>query len=188
MGLNRTDNRLEKLADEIRRCRKCGLARLRHHAVPGEGNPNARLMFVGEAPGAKEDQTGRPFVGPAGTFLNQLFAAFNIRREAVFITSCVKCRPPGNRNPTANELTACVNSWLLPQIELIDPEIIVLCGRVAALALLDEPVKISDAHDTLVVRNGRRYFISYHPAAGLRFPEIATTMRADFKALMQLVS
>jgi DNA polymerase len=187
MGLNRPDSRLAELIARIRHCRKCGLAKLRHHAVPGEGNPNARLLFVGEAPGAKEDQTGRPFVGPAGRFLNQLFVAFNIRREAVFITSCVKCRPPGNRNPTANELAACVGGWLLPQIELIDPEIIVLLGRMAALTLLDKPVKISEAHGTLVVRNGRKYFISYHPAAGLRFPRIAATMRTDFKALMELV-
>ena len=187
MELSQTENRLEKLAAAIRGCRKCGLSRQRILAVPGEGNPGACLMFIGEAPGAREDQTGRPFIGPAGRFLEQLFAECNIRRGDVFITSCVKCRPPGNRNPTSGELTTCITSWLLPQIKLIDPEIIVLCGRVAALGLLGGPVKISEAHGTLVLRNGRKYFISYHPAAGMRFPRIAATMRSDFKILLRLI-
>lgn len=187
LELNRTGERLERLAAAIRKCAKCGLAGERQHAVPGEGNPGARVMFIGEAPGAKEDQTGRPFIGPAGRFLEQLFDECNIRRGDVFITSCVKCRPPGNRNPTSGELTTCITSWLLAQIELVDPEIIVLCGRVAALGLLGKPVKISEAHGTLVLRNEHKYFISYHPAAGMRFPGIAATMHSDFKILLRLI-
>ncbi len=187
MELSRTEDGLDTLAAAIRNCRKCDLAGQRQHAVPGEGNPRARLLFIGEAPGAKEDRSGHPFIGPSGKFLEQLFAEHGIRRDAVFITSCVKCRPPSNRTPTASELTTCINNWLLPQIQCIDPKIIVLCGRVASLGLLGEPVKISQAHGTLVARNGRRYFISYHPAAGMRFPKIAAAMRSDFKILAQLV-
>ena len=117
--MNLITNTLDELAVAIRRCRKCRLYSKRLHAVPGEGTPDADVMLVGEAPGAVEDRTGRPFMGPAGKFLNQLFTENEIRRSAVFLTSCVKCRPPENRNPRSRELDTCATTWLLPQIDRI---------------------------------------------------------------------
>jgi len=180
--------KLELLATAIGRCRKCRLCRGRLHAVPGEGNPGARVMFVGEAPGAGEDRTGRPFIGPAGKFLDQLFSEYEIRRSALFLTSCVKCRPPGNCTPRGRELDICVANWLLPQIEIIKPEIVVLSGLTATRKLLGEAVKLADVHGTLHKRDERSYFITYHPAAGMRFPAIAAAIRSDFKLLAGLMT
>ena len=183
-----TADRIDRLEKAIRSCRQCGLYKKRLHAVPGEGPPDARVMFVGEAPGAAEDRTGRPFIGPAGKFLDQLFAGNSIRRSSLYLTSCLKCRPPGNRNPRASELDTCVSSWLLPQIQLIKPEIIVLCGRIAAGQLLGIPVKITEIHGSTYQRNGQVYFITFHPAAGMRFPRTAAAMRKDFRLLAALMS
>ncbi|MEA2114535.1 MAG: uracil-DNA glycosylase [Thermodesulfobacteriota bacterium] len=186
--MNPAVNTLDEMAKVIYRCQKCRLHRKRLHAVPGEGSPDARIMFIGEAPGAEEDRTGRPFMGPSGRFLDQLFTANKIRRSAVFLTSCVKCRPPGNRDPRSRELNICTTTWLLPQIDLIKPKIIVLCGRIAARLLLKYPVRIADVHGTLRRHNGQGYFITYHPAVGLRFPKAASFMRSDFKILAGLMA
>lgn len=180
--------KLEILAAAIGRCRKCRLHQGRLHSVPGEGNPKARVMFVGEAPGKQEDRTGQPFIGPAGKFLNQLLAEHEIRRSDLFLTSCVKCRPPGNRTPGQRELDICVADWLLPQIEIIKPAIVVLCGRTATRKLLGEPVQLAEVHGALYRRNERSYFITYHPAAAMRFPDIATAIRSDFQRLAGLMT
>lgn len=119
------------LEETILNCQKCPLAQTRTHAVPGEGNPNAELMFVGEAPGRDEDVQGRPFVGRAGQLLTKIIRAMNFEREEVYITNVVKCRPPGNRNPQGSEIASC-KGYLLTQIETIDPKVIVTLGRVAA--------------------------------------------------------
>lgn len=127
---------LEKVADEVRRCCKCGLGSSRTNAVPGEGNPNARIMFIGEAPGADEDAQGRPFVGRAGKLLDKIITACGLKRSDVFIGNILKCRPPENRDPTAEEIISCL-PYLQRQIEIINPEIIVALGAHAARTLLN---------------------------------------------------
>jgi len=127
---------LEKIADEVRQCRKCNLGSQRTNAVPGEGNPNARILFVGEGPGADEDAQGRPFVGRAGKLLDKIIAACGLKRSDVFIANILKCRPPGNRDPRADEIINCF-PYLQSQIEIINPEIIVALGAPAARTLLN---------------------------------------------------
>jgi len=127
---------LEKIADEVRQCRKCDLGSLRTNAVPGEGNPNARIVFVGEGPGADEDAQGRPFVGRAGQLLDRVITAMGLKRSDVFICNILKCRPPENRDPRPDEIISCL-PYLQRQIELINPEIIVALGAHAARTLLN---------------------------------------------------
>jgi DNA polymerase len=127
---------LEKIADETRQCRKCDLGSLRTNAVPGEGNPKARIVFVGEGPGADEDAQGRPFVGRAGQLLDKVIDACGLKRSDVFICNIIKCRPPGNRDPRADEIINCF-PYLQRQLEIINPEIIVALGAPAARTLLN---------------------------------------------------
>jgi len=127
---------LEKIAGEVNQCRKCELGSLRTNTVPGEGNPNARIMFIGEAPGADEDAQGRPFVGRAGQLLDKIIQACGLKRSDVFIGNILKCRPPENRDPRAEEIISCL-PYLQRQIEIINPEIIVALGAHAARTLLN---------------------------------------------------
>jgi len=127
---------LEKIAGEVNECRKCELGSMRTNTVPGEGNPNARIMFIGEAPGADEDAQGRPFVGRAGQLLDKIIGACGLKRSDVFIGNILKCRPPENRDPRAEEIISCL-PYLQRQIEIIDPEIIVALGAHAARTLLN---------------------------------------------------
>jgi DNA polymerase len=132
----RTAAEIEKIADEVRRCRKCPLGSLRTNAVPGEGSPNARIMFVGEGPGADEDAQGRPFVGRAGQLLDKVIGACGLERGDVYICNILKCRPPENRDPRPEEIISCL-PYLQRQIEIIDPEVIVALGAHAARTLLN---------------------------------------------------
>ena len=177
------EEKLEHFARGIYRCRKCRLHKERRHAVPGEGDPGCRIVLVGEAPGAVEDRTARPFMGPAGKFLDRLLADHDIRRQDLFLTSCVKCRPPGNRNPKDDEIECCVTNWLQPQLDVIEPEIVVLAGLVAARQFLGGSPVMAEVHGTEHRRHGRLYFVTYHPAAGMRFPAAAKAMHADFEKL-----
>lgn len=127
---------LDEIADEVCQCRKCPLGSLRTNAVPGEGNPNARIMFVGEGPGADEDAQGQPFVGRAGKLLDKIIAAMGLKRSDVFIANILKCRPPNNRDPRPDEIINCF-PYLQRQIEIINPEIIVALGAPAAKTLLN---------------------------------------------------
>jgi len=127
---------IEKIADEVRQCRKCDLGSLRTNAVPGEGKPNARILFVGEGPGADEDAQGRPFVGRAGQLLDKVIAACGLKRSDVFIANILKCRPPENRDPRPDEIISCL-PYLQRQIEIINPEVIVALGAHAARTLLN---------------------------------------------------
>lgn len=127
---------LEKIAAEVRQCHKCGLGSLRNNAVPGEGNPRARILFVGEGPGADEDAQGRPFVGRAGKLLDKIITACGLKRSEVFIANIIKCRPPENRDPRADEIISCF-PYLQRQIEIIKPDIIVALGAPAARTLLN---------------------------------------------------
>lgn len=127
---------LEKINDEVHRCRKCQLGSLRTNAVPGEGNPNAQIVFVGEGPGADEDAQGRPFVGRAGQLLDKVIAAMGLKRSDIFICNILKCRPPNNRDPRPEEIISCL-PYLQRQIELINPDVIVALGAHAARTLLN---------------------------------------------------
>jgi len=127
---------LEKINDEVHRCRKCRLGSLRTNAVPGEGNPNAQIVFVGEGPGADEDAQGRPFVGRAGQLLDKVIAAMGLKRSDIFICNILKCRPPDNRDPRPEEIISCL-PYLQRQIELINPDVIVALGAHAARTLLN---------------------------------------------------
>jgi len=136
MAVSEKADALEKIAEEARQCRLCELGSLRTNAVPGEGNPDARIMFVGEAPGADEDAQGRPFVGRAGQLLDKIINACGLKRSDVFIGNILKCRPPDNRDPRAEEIICCL-PYLQRQIEIIKPEIIVALGAHAARTLLN---------------------------------------------------
>jgi len=147
---------LEDIAEQTRKCRKCELGSLRKNTVPGEGNTSARIMFVGEAPGADEDAQGRPFVGRAGQLLDKIITACGLKREDVWIGNILKCRPPDNRDPKPEEIIACI-PYLQRQIELINPEIIVALGAHAAKTLLDTPKAIGQL---------RGMFHEYQPGLG----------------------
>jgi uracil-DNA glycosylase family 4 len=162
---------LKLLASKIKRCRLCALGRTRKHAVPGEGSSKAKIMFIGEAPGAEEDRTGRPFMGRAGEFVNELLKKNKINRKKCFITSVVKCHPPRNRNPKAIEARICVQEFLAKQIMLVNPKIIVLLGNIARRYVPKELLK------------GRKVIATHHPAAGMRFPKSRRKMERDFKRI-----
>jgi len=177
---------LEEIADEVHQCTLCDLHRGRSRAVPGEGPPDAPVIFIGEGPGAREDEQGRPFVGPAGAYLNRLLERAGLRREEVFIANIVKCRPPGNREPTAQEAEAC-RPYLDGQIACIRPRVICLLGRPATTALLDASTSMSKAHGQTFQRDGIVYIPLYHPAAALHNQRLAPILIEDFQRLGPLL-
>jgi len=160
---------LDAIADMVRRCTRCPLHQTAIQGVPGEGNPNARFVVVGEAPGATEDETGRPFVGAAGQLLTKILAAINLRREDVFICNVIKHRPPGNRNPLPNEIAAC-SPYLIRQLELIRPGVILALGTFAAQTLLETKESIGKLRGRVHRYHGIPLIVTYHPAALLRNP------------------
>ncbi|MFW9809667.1 MAG: uracil-DNA glycosylase [Candidatus Thorarchaeota archaeon] len=174
-------NQLEDLHEAIRHCTRCPLHETRTIAVPGEGPYDASVMFVGEAPGAKEDETGRPFVGRSGELLVSLLEEIGLTRADVFITSILKCRPPKNRTPKQFEINVC-RPYLEQQIELIQPKVIVLLGGVAISSLIGH-WKVSEAHGRFYESGSNAFFMTYHPAAAFRFPKVKEKMREDFKRL-----
>jgi DNA polymerase len=178
---------LAEIAEEVRACRKCALARARTHAVPGEGPENAAIMFVGEGPGQREDEQGRPFVGPAGQLLNQLLLQAGLRRPDVFITNIVKCRPPGNRDPLPEEIAAC-REYLVGQIATINPKVICVLGRPALHALIDPTLSISREHGVARVIDGITYVPLYHPAAALHQQSLAPILVEDMRRLAPFLS
>ena len=174
---------LNRLHDGIRRCRRCILHRSREHAVPGEGPIWAKILLVGEAPGREEDRQGRPFVGRSGRFLDSLLEEAGVSRRKIYITSSVKCRPPRNRAPRADELKICKANWLDRQIRLIRPKIIVLLGKTSVRQVLGLKGNLSRLHGRVFGQNGIRCLVTFHPAAGMRFPRIKGKMKHDFKKL-----
>lgn len=173
--------RLDEIAAEVRVCPKCELARTRTNAVPGAGNPDARVMFIGEGPGWHEDQQGLPFVGAAGKFLNELLALAGLSRESVFITNVVKCRPPGNRDPMPDEIAACA-PYLDRQLASIDPEVVVTLGRFS-MARWFPGERISKIHGQ-PKKDGRRLIVPmYHPAAALHQTALRGAIEEDFAKL-----
>jgi uracil-DNA glycosylase len=174
---------LDDLREKIRRHRGCGFepCETATNMVPGEGSDTAEVMLVGEAPGASEDELGRPFVGRAGRLLDELLAAAGLAREDVFITNVVKARPPGNRDPRAGEVQHCL-PWLEAELALVQPRLVVPLGR-HALAHFADGAKISDVHGRELAARGRTLFPLYHPAAGLRSTLLRETLFADARAL-----
>jgi DNA polymerase len=174
---------LEALAEEIRTHRGCGFEPCEtcQNPVPGEGNPDADLMFVGEAPGAQEDKQGRPFVGAAGRLLSELLASIGLERRDVFITNVLKARPPKNRDPRPDEV-AHSWPWLEAQLRLVAPRLVVPLGR-HALSRFVPGVKISEVHGTLLEHEGRPYFPLLHPAVALYARERRTELLEDMARL-----
>ena len=177
---------LTDLAAEVSVCTKCILSKSRVKAVPGDGPENAAIMFVGEGPGFHENQQGRPFVGPAGQFLEELLESIGMQRDQVFITNVVKCRPPGNRDPLPEEIEAC-RPYLDRQIALIKPKVIVTLGRFS-MARAFPNAKISQIHGQPRKVEGIVYVPMYHPAAALHQPSLRKTVEEDFKKLPQILA
>jgi DNA polymerase len=176
---------LRDLAGQIGTCPKCALARTRTHAVPGEGNPNADIVFIGEGPGFYEDQQARPFVGPAGKFLDELLASIGLSRSDVFICNVLKCRPPGNRDPLPDEMAAC-RPWLDRQLEIINPKVIVTLGRFSMTRYFPGQ-SISKIHGQPRRVDGVMVVPMYHPAAALHQGNLRRTIELDFQKLPALV-
>ncbi len=176
---------LQQVADRVAVCPDCALSRTRTKAVPGEGPSNARLMFIGEGPGYNEDQQGRPFVGAAGHFLEELLASIGMRRDQVFITNVVKCRPPNNRDPLPGEVLAC-RKYLDRQIELIAPKVIVTLGRYS-LAHFFPQESVSKARGKARQWEGITVYPTLHPAAALHQQKWRSVIEEDFKAIPQLL-
>lgn len=172
---------LEEIAARVRVCTLCDLYKQRTNAVPGAGNPHAEIMFIGEGPGFHEDQQGVPFVGRSGVVLDEGLSSIGLTREDVFITSVVKCRPPGNRDPLPIEIETC-RQYLDPQIELIDPLVIVTLGRYSMAKFFPKQT-ISRIHGTVKEIAGRFYVPMYHPAAALHQGGLRQVMLADFARL-----
>ncbi len=177
---------LKEVAVEVSTCSKCKLCNGRTKAVPGEGPPSAKILFIGEGPGYHEDKQGRPFVGPAGQFLDELLASINLRRSDVFITNVVKCRPPNNRDPEPSEITAC-NDYLDRQIDAIQPSVIVTLGRFSMSKFFGSE-KISTIHGRARKKNNYICIAMYHPAAGLHQASLKDTIRDDFKKIPAVVA
>jgi uracil-DNA glycosylase family 4 len=174
---------LQEIREEVSSCLKCSLCKTRINAVPGEGNYNTDVMFIGEAPGANEDKEGIPFCGAAGKFLNEMLSEIGFVREDIFITNTVKCRPPENRDPEDIEKSAC-RPYLERQIALIKPKLIVALGRHAAASLLPGQPSISKIHGHALKRsNGIIYLPLYHPAAALHNGGLRQTLKDDFSKI-----
>ena len=172
---------LEKVAREVAKCEKCGLHFSRKLAVPGDGPADAQVMFIGEGPGFYENEQGKPFVGPAGHFLDELLLKAGLKREKVFIGNVVKCRPPGNRDPQPDELAAC-KPYLEAQMAAINPQVIVTLGRFSmGYFIFNE--KISAIHGRPIWVGNRLVVPMYHPAAALHQPALRDSILADFAGL-----
>ncbi len=167
------------VGSEVQACTKCALHMGTRNGVPGEGSPHAEVMFIGEAPGYHEDRQGRPFVGPAGQFLNELLASVGLDRSTVFITNVVKHRPPENRDPLPEEIAAC-SDYLTRQMEAIAPKVIVTLGRYS-MARFFPTARISQIHGQAKVIDGRVVVAMYHPAAALHQAALRQTVEDDFK-------
>jgi len=183
-------SQLNVLNELMSACSKCALRSTCNRVVPGEGSATAEILFIGEAPGKKEDELGRPFVGAAGKFLDEMLATIKLKRKNVYIANVCKCRPPANRDPFPEEVEACW-PWLEKQIEIINPKLIVTLGR-HSLGRFIPNVKISKAHGQTFQKEmpglGRRYFFAlYHPAAALYNGSMRETLIKDFKKISKTI-
>ena len=181
-----SDEELQAIAAEVAVCAACKLQHSRKNTVPGEGPADADLMFIGEGPGFHENEQGRPFVGAAGRFLEELLASIGLKREDVFIGNVVKCRPPGNRDPQNDEIEACA-AFLERQIQAIDPKVIITLGRFSMQRYFPG-ARISAIHGQARVVNNRLVVPMYHPAAALHQPSLRQVVKDDFARLPELVA
>lgn len=167
----------------------CALRKTATQGVPGDGNANARVMFIGEAPGAREDKEGRPFVGSAGKFLDELLESIKMKREDIYITNIVKYRPPNNRDPFPEEISACAE-WLADETKLIDPKLIVFLGRHSMNHFFPDK-KISQAHGKIITAEKfgktRNFLPLYHPAAALYNGSLREVLKKDFKKIPKIL-
>lgn len=178
---------LSEIASEIKVCKKCPLYKFRTKAVPGIGNPSAEILLIGEGPGQNEDKKGEPFVGEAGKFLDELLATIKLKREDVFITNVVKCRPPNNRDPLEEEVSVCTRNYLFNQISLIKPKLIVTLGRHSMQVFFPQIKSISTVHGKAYKKANQVYYICFHPAAALYQATLKQTMKDDFKKIKEIM-
>ncbi len=177
---------LRELYEQIALCQQCEIAKYRTKVVPGEGAEDADILFIGEAPGWHEDQQGRPFVGPAGLYLDELLTSINLKREQVYIANVIKCRPQGNRDPLPTEIRNC-RRWLERQIELICPKMIVTLGRYS-MAMFFPGKSISKIHGTAQKRDDVIYYAMYHPAAALHQQSLRRAIEEDMLKIPALLA
>jgi len=175
---------LRELEEEAKKCRKCGLYKVRRKLVFGDGSPDAEILFVGEAPGAEEDRQGIPFVGRAGKLLDKILEVVGLKRSEVYIANVLKCRPPENRDPTPQEEMACL-PFLFRQIEIIKPRIICCLGRISARALLHTKRPMTELRGKLFSFRGIPVVVTYHPAALLRNERLKKPTWDDFQFLLR---
>jgi uracil-DNA glycosylase family 4 len=173
---------LDDFYHRIKDCTKCPLGKTRTNFVFGAGNPHAKIMLIGEAPGREEDLQGEPFVGAAGKLLDKMLAAINFSRKDVFIANILKCRPPENRDPRPDEIETC-KPYLLKQIELIQPKIILTLGRISAQVLLETKSSLGQLRGRFHDWNGIKFLVTYHPAALLRYQQYKRPTWEDLKLL-----
>jgi len=185
MSVLETSQILAEISREIHDCNKCGLSYSRKNTVPGEGPANAEILLIGEGPGFFENEQGRPFVGQAGKYLEELLHKVGLNREEVFITNVVKCRPPSNRDPQDEELTAC-RDYLDRQIRALHPRLIITLGRHSMARYFTE-AKISMIHGNAVWIKGQMIVAMYHPAAGLHQPNLKPAIEKDFLKLPEYI-
>ncbi|MCR4306797.1 MAG: uracil-DNA glycosylase [Candidatus Yonathbacteria bacterium] len=188
-----TDSSLLDIANEIRSCEKCPLFLGRLHAVPGEGSAESGIVFIGEGPGKEEDKRGKPFVGAAGKLLDEMLAEIGLKRDSIFITNIVKCRPPGNRDPEPDEVRVCTESYLWRQLEIINPKILITLGRHAMHRFIPADKKISVVHGKLFrlksPTSGKTFNVlpQYHPAAALYNGGMRGILMKDFKKIPRIL-
>ncbi|WP_457621092.1 uracil-DNA glycosylase [Persephonella sp.] len=185
MDVKEKEKLMLQINEQIQNCTNCDLYESRTQAVLGEGNLNAKLMFIGEAPGGEEDKQGRPFVGRAGKLLTKLIEAAGYRREDFYIANICKCRPPGNRTPTPWEMEKCF-PYLKKQIEIIDPKVLCLLGATAGRAFLNRNVAITKERGSIINWEGRILYLTFHPAYVLRNPDAEVVLFEDIKKAIQI--
>ena len=176
---------LDELEAIVKRCNRCPLSKTRTNTVFGEGKKESIIMFVGEGPGYNEDRIGRPFVGRAGELFDKMLKAIDLTREDVYIANIVKCRPPNNRNPLENESKTCIE-FLRWQVKIIDPDIIICLGAVAARNIIDKDFKITKSRGSWYERGKFNIMATYHPAALLRDVNKKKDAWEDFKAIREM--
>lgn len=177
---------LTQIEKAVKTCKKCRLCKGAKNAVPGEGNPNTKVVFIGEAPGANEDEQGRPFVGRAGKMLDEMLRGIGFKREDIWIGNIIKHRPPENRNPMADEVRAC-SPYLEAQLKAIKPKVVVTLGKFA-LEFFDKDGKISRDHGVAKKLGNFIVYPLYHPAAALRNPAVDQVLRSEFRKIKTLLS
>ena len=178
---------LDELRAQCLNCKKCGLCETRTNVVFGTGNPDAKVLFIGEGPGENEDLQGKPFVGRGGMLLEKMLSVVDLSRDKnIYIANMVKCRPPKNRDPEETEVAAC-RPWLEEQIRIIDPKIIVCLGRVSAIRFIDPNFKVTKEHGQFIEKDGRLVMGTFHPAAILRNPNQKPAAMEDFFALQEKI-